>query len=770
MADETLNLSVILKADGSGLKGEVRATKAELDKLRGGTQKADRELSKFEKTSKKAKAALGGLKSQAMSLKAAFTGGSIALFTASLFKAGTAAQGLKTGMLAATGSAEAASRELGFVRSEAERLGVDFNSSAKAFTKLSAAAQGTALAGQGARDIFTAVSEASRVMSLTAEESEGALLAISQMMSKGTVSAEELRGQLGERLPGAFKAAADAMGVSESKLGDMLQKGEILAEDLLPKLAVTLRGRFAAGVKEASNSAAANFARMKNAWEEVKVAIAEGGVLEALNTAFKYIASGLRKVKLLGVELAIAWGRTMLYVENRSESATAFFEAAWKGAVNIAKDLWSGFLSLLAKGLDIVGADKIAAKLQAVADSYKPVTSAAEEYNAKIKKLNADYNAKLQIHQEVADGMRAEAAAALKAAEVLPPLNNGIKNNTELTKEQVAAQKAAAKALEKSRESLQGMLQDLEQQSATFGKTEPAVLRYRLTVGDLAEDVKRLGDEGQRTKEKLIQMADELAAKEMFGETLTEMDKLTAKMQEADRLFEAGAFGKGAEGFDNYSRVIFGIESEMEGLGEKTKETTDKMSEFSIQAARNIQSAFADFLFDPFNGDLKSLASNFAETLRRMAAEALSQEILKGLFSSMAGGAAAGSGGWSGFMATLAAGVAHTGAIIGAPTPMRQVPAFAFAGAPRFHDGGFPGLKMGEVPIIAQKGEEVLAKDDPRNAANGGGPGQAAPTPVELKVINVTDSSMVSEYLNSPAGERIILNTITRNKNALQGA
>lgn len=44
------------------------------------------------------------------------------------------------------------------------------------------------------------------------------------------------------------------------------------------------------------------------------------------------------------------------------------------------------------------------------------------------------------------------------------------------------------------------------------------------------------------------------------------------------------------------------------------------MSEFAKQAARNMQSEFADFLFDPFKDGLKGMLGDFADTLRRMAA------------------------------------------------------------------------------------------------------------------------------------------------------
>ncbi len=60
------------------------------------------------------------------------------------------------------------------------------------------------------------------------------------MVSKGRVQAEELRGQFGERLPGAYQAAARAMGMTTQELAKATEQGEIVAEDLLPKLSEEL--------------------------------------------------------------------------------------------------------------------------------------------------------------------------------------------------------------------------------------------------------------------------------------------------------------------------------------------------------------------------------------------------------------------------------------------------------------------------------------------------------------------------------------------------
>jgi len=80
-----------------------------------------------------------------------------------------------------------------------------------------------------------------------------------------------LRGQMGERLPGAFQAAARGMKVTTQELGQMLQRGEVLAEDLLPKLAAELRRSVAEALPDATQSAAAAFDRLDNALFDLKV-------------------------------------------------------------------------------------------------------------------------------------------------------------------------------------------------------------------------------------------------------------------------------------------------------------------------------------------------------------------------------------------------------------------------------------------------------------------------------------------------------------------
>ena len=58
---------------------------------------------------------------------------------------------------------------------------------------------------------------------------------------------------------------------------------------------------------------------------------------------------------------------------------------------------------------------------------------------------------------------------------------------------------------------------------------------------------------------------------------------------------------------------------------------------------------------------------------------------------------------------------------------MRSVPSSLFAGAQRFHSGGWPGLASDEVPAILQRGERVLSRREV--AAGGGGVNVTIQTP-----------------------------------------
>lgn len=194
-------------------------------------------------------------------------GAAIAVLSPLIVKATLEFERMRGGLQFATGSAKLAKEEFGFLKDTSLRLGLDLVKVGRQYTLLSAASAGTASEGINVRKVFETISKASIVLGLSADDQAGIFRALQQMMSKGTVQAEELRGQLGERLPGAFTLAAKSMGVTTQELGKMLKAGEVLAVDLIPKLINELDRLVSPQVEEAMNRLQSKINRAKTSFD-----------------------------------------------------------------------------------------------------------------------------------------------------------------------------------------------------------------------------------------------------------------------------------------------------------------------------------------------------------------------------------------------------------------------------------------------------------------------------------------------------------------------
>lgn len=163
-----------------------------------------------------------------------------------------------------------------------------------------------------------------------------------------------------------------------------------------------------------------------------------------------------------------------------------------------------------------------------------------------------------------------------------------------------------------------------------------------------------------------------------------------------------------------------------------------------------------------------AMAKFFSDLLLQIAQAIVKQMLLNAISGALGGGG--GVGGAIGKAAgSMAAGVSHTGSVIGHGSSSqghRSVSPAVFAGAPRFHSGGLPGLAPDEVPTILQKGEEVLTRDDGRNVLNGGKNGGGGGN---TRVVLVDDQSRIADAMAGAEGERVIIQTLRRNIPTLRG-
>ena len=247
-----------------------------------------------------------------------------------------------------TGSSSAAQNQLDYMYDVTQRLGLQFQGTAEAAKGFFAAGKDSALKDH-LNGIFESVSMAGSALALSKDQMDGVFLALGQMISKGKVQAEELRGQLGERLPGAFDMAAKAMDVTTAKLDDMLKKGQVTAEEMLPKLAKVLHDDFAIAAAEASQGLQAQLNRLSTEWTRFQASFLNG---DAAAKVMKQLASGMKVLADHGAEIAAIVGKGLQW-------------AVWTAGVYAAIKAFSG-----------LGAAVTAAKAALVAFNVSSVAAA----------------------------------------------------------------------------------------------------------------------------------------------------------------------------------------------------------------------------------------------------------------------------------------------------------------------------------------------------------------------------------------------------------
>lgn len=202
------------------------------------------------------------------------------------------------------------------------------------------------------------------------------------------------------------------------------------------------------------------------------------------------------------------------------------------------------------------------------------------------------------------------------------------------------------------------------------------------------------------------------------------------------------------------------IEDAAKRLAEATKSATTQFEEFGLQAARNLQTAFADLFYDIDQG-LDGLLRGFLDVLRRMLSEAMSAQLLKALFGSLDGAADGKEGGfWAmvrGFLGSFGGGSAKGNVFqAGAMVP--------------FANGGivkgpitFP-MANGQFGLMGEAGPEAIM---PLRRGPGGrlgvdaSAGGQAPE-VNIRQITVLDPAELASHLFSAQNERVIVQYLDR--------
>ena len=313
------------------------------------------------------------------------------------------------------GSASAAQQQLSYLYDVSGRLGLQFQSTAEGAKTFFAAGRGSTLE-KDLNSIFEAVSSAGTALSLSTDDMHGAFIALGQMISKGKVQAEELRGQLGERLPGAFQLAAKAMGMTTAALDKFMADGKLTAEELLPKLAKVLKDEYGAAAEEAAKGMQGSLNRLSTEWERLKASFVDSDTAVAGINALRVAVEGLQALfdalseysglfKALAVGAGVSAGVAVLAAALKTCLPLL---ALFKGALDVNAALtFAGGVMGIQKAMIALRAAMIAHPVLAFAAVLGTVAAVVSylvgEYGAEAEKL------------KILDGAQETAAASAKA-------------------------------------------------------------------------------------------------------------------------------------------------------------------------------------------------------------------------------------------------------------------------------------------------------------------------------------------------------------------
>ena len=494
-----------------------------------------------------------------------------------------------------TGSSSAAQQQLSYLYDVSNRLGLQFQSTAESAKTFFAAGKGSSLE-KDMNGIFEAVASAGAALALSQDDMQGAFLALGQMISKGKVQAEELRGQLGERLPGAFQLAAKAMGMTTAQLDKFMADGKLTAEDLLPKLAKVMQEEFGAAAEAAAYGLQGQMNRLSTEWTRLKATILDS---DSVASVFGTLAEGMKSLADNGEIVAAVVGKGLQW-------------AAWSAGVYAFIKSISGLVAVFQTLKTLAGAVSFAGIFKAAG----PVAAALGLVAVAIGSVTTEQDSGEDIGRRYASVTSDIAAALKKQAQAA----NDAKTSTDQLSE---SQKklSASQAIEDQARALQEM-QSLATGKSWLemlglgGESDEAVEKIRektvelLTairtgqgdVSKLALEIDKLGTTSDVSAKLAASILDWLAKAEKAGKVAggqfvivaDAARQLIAAAEDAKASLSTGWSIDIADAIKSISALEKGIRAfQAERLGMKGSKLSDILSDFSPEAVKRAQDAYS---------------------------------------------------------------------------------------------------------------------------------------------------------------------------------
>jgi tape measure domain-containing protein len=509
------------------------------------------------------------------SLGIAFSGAAIVAFGKEVINITAKFEQLQKAITFASGSIEEGQKSMAFIRRTASSLGLDLLGVAEGYKTFAASSK---MAGQSTDETnrqFLAVTKAVAAMGLSTDDAKGVFLALGQIMSKGTVQAEELRGQIGERLPGAFNLAAKSMGVTTAQLNKMLQQGQVISAEFLPKFATELEKTFGAEAAKNINTLTAS---------QNKFGAALDSLMVALGTTYQ------GRIK----SFFDTWANNFDRVKGLIDPGTAMFDKGMQQSMKLSQ-----------QALKIAINNKNA-EIRQLKEQYRlraEIVAADGEMSDLEKVMVEQLADKITMQQKFRDGMFAN----LKTTE---DTAKATEQTTELTAEQIKLLKAEfnerKKLLEIQREYevlLKSVEGNVPEPQAKLG----AEVNYLKSLESLQREYAAKGVDITKTEIEITKLNRQKANEELISEEnqfqlqikdaskgyFAELDKQRKEDEEKRRKSQEDRIKAAKEAADAELAAEKKLQEEKQKAREEAERMAIDLAQMTVNSIFNLQSQYA---------------------------------------------------------------------------------------------------------------------------------------------------------------------------------
>jgi len=488
----------------------------------------------------------------------------------------------------------------------------DIGATATLYARLSNSLKDAGVSQQEVADISETVALALRVNGASAAEAASAMLQLSQAFGAGRLAGEEFRA-VSESAPGLLRQLSKELGVAYGELKQMAADGKITSEVL--RQAFTNQ-EYLEGLRQQS--------------QEIQTV---SGAMTVLRNNLTLMFGETNQTT--GATKTLS--DTIIILANNLDFAASAVSVVLQTILVLGANVKFVFQGI---GRDIGG---MAAQLVALATlDFKGFSFIGDQLKKDAKEARAELD---KFEKDILNP---------KAAKFTPvPSTSGPSGNVASAKSIAAPLIAAAKQAKVAQAEYSESAREMALAQKTLleeGQSLTLTLRDPLQV--LNDEYKKLdallkaGAISQEVFNKAVTNAqsaydDTLATTKAYREEQEKLNGLLAATPTAqlEKLREDMiALGKAFDdGVISEEQFLEAVQTRLGRLPEDVQAATNEMSEFSKQAARNMQDAFADFLFDPFQEGLDGLLKSFITTLQKMTSQALASQVFKMLGSGTGG-------------------------------------------------------------------------------------------------------------------------------------